>query len=89
MTLTYIQPEKYAYPRGGQTRQGRAFYPDGRLRRVWGGIADTYFTIPAHGRIGSRYVRGFLTLEGAAGNLVFHIQPPAPPAKAFAGPEHP
>lgn len=73
MTLTYLEPEEYAYPHGGQTRKGRAFYPDGRLRRVWAGIADTYFTIPAHGRIGGRYVRGFLTCEGA-GYLVFHVQ---------------
>jgi len=74
MTLTYLQAEEYAYPHGGQTRKGRAFYPDGRLRRVWGGIPDTYFTIPAHGRIAGRYLHGFLTCEGAARHLVFHIQ---------------
>jgi hypothetical protein len=71
--LTDLQPEEYAYPHGGQTRKGRAFYPDGIIRRVWAGIPDTFFSIPAHGRLSGRYVRGFLTCEGDAHNLVFHI----------------
>jgi hypothetical protein len=89
MTLTYLQAEEYAYPLGAQRRRGRAFYPDGRLRRVWAGIADTYFTIPAHGRIAGRYVHGFLTCEGAARHLVFHIQRKAPPSHTAPGQEHP
>lgn len=71
--LTYLQAEEFAYPHGGQTRKGRAFYPDGMIRRVYAGIPDTYFSIPAHGRIRGRYVRGFLTCEGDAHNWVFHV----------------
>ncbi len=59
---TYLAPEEMAYPNGGQTRPCRALYPDGKIRRAWGGIPDTFFTIPAHGRIGGRYVRGYLTI---------------------------
>jgi hypothetical protein len=86
MTLTYREPEKCAYPNGGQTRKGRAFYPDGRLRRVWGGIPDTYFTIPAHGRFRGGYVHGFLTCEGPARHFVFHIQRKSAPSAATVHP---
>lgn len=58
---TWLAPEIVAYSHGGQTRKGRAFFPDGKIRRVWAGIADTYFSIPCHGRLKGRYVKGFLT----------------------------
>lgn len=68
MPATWIAPEEHAYPTGGQTRKGAALYPDGKVRRVWGGIPDTFYSIPAHGRIGGRYVAGFLTVrEGTDG----------------------
>ena len=79
---TYLQPEEYAYPAGGQTRAGAALFPDGTVRRVWAGIPDTYWTIPAHARIGGRYVAGYVAVETASGlstptdddpaRLVFH-----------------
>lgn len=77
---TYLAPEEYAYPNGGQTRPCRALYPDGKVRRVWAGIPDTYFSIPAHGRIAGRYVAGWLSVEDLAPEfdrdeewvLVFH-----------------
>ncbi len=58
MRKTYVQREEYAYPNGGQTRKGHALFPDGKTRRVWAGIPDTYFTIPAHARYNGFYVAG-------------------------------
>lgn len=58
---TWLQAEEFAYPNGGQTRKGAAVFPDGKVRRVWAGIPDTFFSIPAHARIGRHYVAGFLT----------------------------
>lgn len=60
---TYLAAEEYAYPNGGQTRPCMAVYPDGIVRRVWGGIPETYFSIPAHGRFHGQYVTGSLILE--------------------------
>lgn len=80
---TCLASEEYAYPNGGQTRPGMAVYPDGIVRRVWAGIPDTFWTIPAHGRFHGRYVSGFLTVDSSDGSdvhyqneryLVFHIR---------------
>lgn len=71
--LTNLQAENFAYPSGGQTRKGRAIFPDGKVRRVFAGIPDTFFTIPAHGRLSGRYVAGFLTVRDD-GELVFSIR---------------
>ena len=60
---TWLQSEKFAYPRGGQTRKGKAIFPDGKLRTVHAGIPDTFFSIPAHGRLNGRYVAGFLMID--------------------------
>jgi hypothetical protein len=75
---TFLQAEEFAYPHGGQTRKGTAIYPDGQIRRVWAGIPDTYFSIPAHGRIRGKYVAGFLYFEDGLdspdyGEFKFHI----------------
>lgn len=72
MSQTSLQPEIMAYPRGGQTRKGRAIYPDGKVRRIFAGIADTYFSIPAHGRLKGKYVKGFLTRR-EDGEFVFNV----------------
>lgn len=64
---TWLQDEEYAYPNGGQTRRGQAVYPDGQVRMVYAGIADTFFSIPAHGRIRGRYVAGYITTATASG----------------------
>lgn len=60
---TWLQPEEFAYPNGGQTRKGAAIYPDGKVRRIHAGIPDTYFSIPAHGRIEGKYVGGYVTVD--------------------------
>lgn len=60
---TWLHSEDEAYPHGGQTRKGLAVWPDGKLRRVWAGIADTFFTIPAHGRWRGLYVAGYLSVD--------------------------
>lgn len=75
---TYLAPEEWAYPNGSQTRTCRAIYPDGVVRRVWGGIPDTFFTIPAHGRLAGKYVSGYLHFQSDSdkpnhGELLFHI----------------
>jgi hypothetical protein len=63
MTDTCLQPEEYAYPHGGQTRKGRALFADGKVRRVYAGIPDTFFTIPAHTRIAGKYISGYVYSE--------------------------
>lgn len=64
MTNTYIEPEERAYSaRGSQLRKGRAVWPDGKVRAVRAGIPDTFFTIPAHGRLNGKYVAGYLTSD--------------------------
>lgn len=68
---TYLAPEEHAYPNGGQTRRCRAICPDGKVRVVWAGIPDTYYTIPAH-RNGRTYERGFLSIRDD-GELHFTI----------------
>ncbi len=60
---TWLQSEEAAYPNGGQTRKGAAIFPDGKLRRVWVGIPDTYFSAPAHARIAGRYVAGWVSMD--------------------------
>ena len=77
VTRTYLAPEEHAYPHGGQNRRCRAICPDGKARTVWAGIPDTYFTIPAHCRIGGKYAAGYLTVAGLddanEGELVFTL----------------
>lgn len=75
MSKTWLQPEEYAYPHGGQTRKGASIFPDGKIRRVYAGIPDTFFSIPAHARIGGRYVRGFLTVKEAEDEVVWIFNP--------------
>lgn len=69
---TFLAPEEHAYPKGGQTRKGLARFPDGRVRRVWGGIPDTFFTIPAHGWMKGKSVTGYLTCDEDR-TWVFHV----------------
>lgn len=71
---TWLQPEEFAYPNGGQTRKGAALFSDGKIRRVWGGIPDTMFSIPAHARVNNKYTRGFLYYDHLRDDsLRFHI----------------
>jgi len=68
---TYLAPEEHAYPNGGQTRRCIALWPDGKLHTTWAGIPDTYFSIPAHGRLRGKYIRGYLTKEGEDDRILY------------------
>ena len=71
--LTWIEPEEKAYsPRGSMLRKGRAIWPDGKVRAFRAGIPDTFFSIPACGRLRGRYVSGFLTRDDS-GELRFTL----------------
>lgn len=61
---TWMEPEELAYPHGGFTRRAYVTYPDGINRIVRVSIPDTYFTIPARGRIAGKYSLGFVTAKG-------------------------
>lgn len=63
--VTWLEPEEHAYTasRSQQLRRGRAIFPDGKVRAVYAGIPDTAFSVPAHGRIDGKYVRGFLVRD--------------------------
>ena len=64
---TWIESEEASYPNGGMKRRCKAIFPDGKLRICQAGIADTYFTIPAHLNIYHKgqqyYVSGYITIE--------------------------
>src|SRR5690606_5373619 len=72
---TWLEPEEAAYPHGGQSRRGLAVWPDGKKRRVYAGVPDTWFSIPAHGKLYRNgrtvYIGGFLTVDDE-GALRFH-----------------
>lgn len=67
---TWIEPEEMAYPNGAFTRRAKCLFPDGKLRIVRCSIADTYFSIPAKGKIGKLRLEGFIMADGPA--LYFH-----------------
>jgi hypothetical protein len=75
---THIGPEEMAYNtrNGGHSRsyrKAKAFCLDGKIRTFTAGVADSYSTVPAHGRINGRYVSGYLTLDDN-GELHFNKQ---------------
>ena len=70
---TYLQSEEAAYPHGRMARRGRARWPDGKLRRVWAGLPDTFYTVPAYGYLRGRRIKGFLTVDDD-GALVFNYE---------------
>lgn len=57
---SWIEPEEFAYPNGGQTRKCHVMFPDGKMRIAFCGIPDTYFSIPAHCSIKGKYIAGFI-----------------------------
>ena len=58
---TFLASEEDAYPNGAMKRKSKAICIfDGKLRTVYCGIPDTYFTIPAYCRIGKEYVKGYV-----------------------------
>lgn len=79
---TYIEAEKLAYNtytgrHSRSNRHGMVRYPDGRILSVTLGVPDTFFTIPAHGRLHGKYVSGFVSVDTDAnqgrGEYVFTI----------------
>lgn len=54
--LTFSQP-------WGHSCHGRALCPDGRIRAFRGGIADTFFSIPARVSANGTSVAGFVYVE--------------------------
>lgn len=67
MPLTRIDAEELAYntytgAHSRSNRRGRVRFPDGVIRTVTLGIPDTFFTIPAHGRVSGRYVVGYVSV---------------------------
>ena len=70
---TYLQSEEAAYPNGRMARRGLAKWPDGKLRRVWAGLPDTFYTVPAWGRVRGRRVKGYLAVT-EDGVLIFNYE---------------
>jgi len=69
---TWLEPEEAAYV-GGMKRRGAAMFPDGKIRRVYVGLPDSFFSAPAHARVKGNYVRGFVMLDDDDdGVLRFH-----------------
>lgn len=62
---TSICPEACAGPRNTYTRKAVVLCPDGRRRRAWAKVADTFVSIPARCRIRGTLVQGFLTVKDA------------------------
>lgn len=74
---TWVGPEEMAYntPSGAHSRsgrRGRVRWPDGRIRAVTLGVPDTFYTIPAHGRLHGRYVSGYVSLDTDTREYRFH-----------------
>jgi len=59
---TFIMNEELAYdrPLKESDRRGRVRFPDGKLRAVLLGVADTWFTIPARAKVCGRTRHGFV-----------------------------
>lgn len=58
---TWLEPEEAAYV-GGMKRRGAAMF-DGKIRRVYVGLPDSFFSAPAYTRVKGHYVRGFVMLD--------------------------
>lgn len=64
---TWIDREERAYntysgAHTGSGRKGLVRWEDGALRTVTLGVADTFFSVPAHGYIRGRYVSGYVSV---------------------------
>lgn len=74
---TWLEPESLCYPSGGMLRRARARCGDGKMRVVRCGIPDTFFSIPAAGKIRGEYVRGFVSVDTDADEFEFTATGPA------------
>lgn len=61
---TWVEGEELAYPKGGFSRRAWVTFADGVRRLVRCSIPDTFFSIPARGKVDGRTVKGFITLNG-------------------------
>lgn len=67
---TWLDSEDNAYPTGSlrqSRRKARALFPDGKVRSVIVGIADTMSTIPARASVRGKTVSGFVFAETTQG----------------------
>jgi hypothetical protein len=62
---TWIDPEEFAYNCSLSTtrRKAKAICEDGRPRTFHVGIPDTFFSIPARGKIGQQSVTGYICIN--------------------------
>lgn len=60
---TWIEGEEFCYPAGGYTRRAYALCADGKKRVFSCSVADSYFSVPARGKINYRYVKGFVSIH--------------------------
>lgn len=58
---TWLEDEAFTYPSGGYHRRCKATCQDGKQRVFRCSIPDTYFSIPARGKISGLSVKGFLS----------------------------
>lgn len=79
---TYIESEQLAYntytgAHSRSNRHGMVRYPDGRILSVTLGVPDTFYTVPAHGRLHGKYVSGFVSVDtdyrNGEGQYIFTI----------------
>jgi hypothetical protein len=58
---TWIEDESICYPSGSLIRRAKVLCPDGKLRIMYTGIPDTYFSLPVKGNKG--YITSFYMKE--------------------------
>jgi len=72
---TWLDGEELAYntysgSAHGSGRRAKALCEDGKLRTFSVGVADTFFTCPAVGKINNKYAMGCISMED--GVVIFH-----------------
>lgn len=64
---TWLESESFCYPHGGMTRRARVRFPDGKLRVVRCGIANTWFSVPVR----RSDADGYITVDTDTDEFVF------------------
>lgn len=75
---TWVEAEAYCYPNGGFYRRARVRFPDGKLRIVRCGIADTWFSIPVRKSDADGYI---FVASDDNGVTEFRFQPHVKPGE--------
>jgi hypothetical protein len=83
---SWLEPEEWAYPKGGFTRRACVRCPDGEYRVVKCSIADTYFTIPAHLVYKGKHVSGYISTDEKSSEREFVFLPCGMHKDVFATP---